>query len=113
MENGYTENFVDFRDRERVLLVEILNAWNNNGLPLNFWDDGVKPAFNANSGYVFLVNSEYQTAMMNGDKLELWHSLPYSGQEGFIDDLLEIDPETLNSEDVEYLQQYAEKVNHD
>lgn len=104
----YTENLADFGHRERVELVELLNAWNTNGLPDGFDCEGVRPAFNANSGNVFLVNAEYQTAMMNGDTLDLWHFLPYSGQEGFLSDLLdELEPESLNAEDLEYLQQYA------
>jgi hypothetical protein len=46
--------------------------------------------------------------MLNGDTLELWHFLPYSGQEGFLSDLLdECDPASLNAEDLEYLQNYA------
>ena len=105
---AYTENLADFGHRERVELVRLLDAWNNNGLPEGFDCEGVRPAFNANSGNVFLVNAEYQTAMLSGDALELWHFLPYSGQEGFLSDLLdELEPESLNAEDLEYLQQYA------
>lgn len=105
---AYTENLADFGHRERVLLAELLNAWNANGLPDGFDCEEVRPAFNANSGNVFLVNAEYQTAMMNGDTLDLWHFLPYSGQEGFLCDLLEeLEPDSLNSEDLEYLQNYA------
>lgn len=105
---AYTENLADFGQRERFLLAELLNAWNANGLPDGFDCEQVRPAFNANSGNVFLVNAEYQTAMMNGDTLELWHFLPYSGQEGFLSDLLdELEPDSLNAEDLEYLQQYA------
>lgn len=104
----YTENLADFGYRERVLLADLLNCWNANGLPDGFDCEQVRPAFNANSGHVFLVNADYQTAMLNGDTLELWHFLPYSGQEGFLSDLLdECDPASLNSEDLEYLQTYA------
>lgn len=38
-------------------------------------------------GYVFLTNSEYQVCMMNGDKLEEWHSCPECGAEGFAEDI--------------------------
>lgn len=103
----YTEDLADFGQRERFLLAELLNAWNANGLPEGFDCGQVRPAFNANSGNVFLVNAEYQTAMMNGDTLDLWHFLPYGGEEGFLCDLIELDPETLNAEDIEYIQQYA------
>jgi len=107
MESYYTEDLSKFGYRERVELEKILHAWNEHGLPENFWDSEVKPAFNMNSGYVFLVNAEYQVAMLNGDSLEIWHTTPYNGHEGFIEDLIELDPDTLNSEDLEYIQQYA------
>lgn len=64
----------------------MLSAWNDQGLPKGFYNEEVKPMFNRNSGYVFLVNSEYQTAMMNGDKLEIWHNCPNCGHEGFSED---------------------------
>jgi hypothetical protein len=104
----YTENLADFGYREIKELNRIFTAWLDKGLPDGFELDQVRPAFNANSGNVFLVNADYQTAMLNGDTLELWHFLPYSGQEGFLSDLLdECDPASLNAEDLEYLQTYA------
>jgi hypothetical protein len=106
----YTEDFTEFGSRERQELIDILNAWQNYGLPDDFFPDGVKPAFNKNSGYVFLVNSEYQVCMLIGGKLELWHTLPYSGQEGFLEDLRKIDQETLNQEDIDYLEQFKSEV---
>jgi hypothetical protein len=66
----YTEDFADFGARERGMVRDILDAWNKQGLPEDFNDDGVRPAFNLNSGNVFLVNSDYQVAMMNGENLE-------------------------------------------
>lgn len=105
---AYTENLADFGYREIQEMHRIFTAWLDKGLPDGFDLEQVRPAFNANSGNVFLVNAEYQTAMLNGDTLELWHFLPYSGQEGFLCDLLEeLEPESLNSEDLEYLQNYA------
>ena len=55
------------------------------------------------SGYVFLVNSEFQVAMMNGDKLESFYTTPYEGHEGFKDELQELDRESLHPDDLEYL----------
>ena len=92
MQNVYTENLNDIIsfDRERALAIELLQALGEQGLPSDFYDEGVKIAMNRNSGYVFLVNDEYQCAMMNGDKLESFYSSPYDGHEGFLDELLEI-----------------------
>jgi len=81
----------------------ILNAWVENGLPDDFDNEGVRAAFNRNSGYVFLTNDEYQVAMMNGDYLESFYSTPYKGCEGFLDDLLENDPSEYHHQDCEYI----------
>jgi hypothetical protein len=81
-----TTDLADFGSRERWLLVELLTAWDKQGLPENFYDDEVRAMMNRNSGNVFLTNSEFQTAMMNGDKLEIWHSCPNCGHEGFYED---------------------------
>jgi len=43
--------------------------------------------FNTYSGYVFLTNSEYQVAFMNGNNLEIWYNCPYCGHEGFKEDM--------------------------
>ena len=69
--NGYTENLADFGYREQDEAKDIFEAWKLNGLPKDFDNDGVKLAFNMNSGYVFLTNAEYQVAMC-GDNKELY-----------------------------------------
>jgi len=102
---SYTENLADFGARERHMAAELLA----HKLPDNFSDSGVRVAFNMDSGYVFLVNDDYQCAMMNGGSLEIFHSTPYAGHEGFLSDLLdEYSPDDLNSEDTDYLRQAAE-----
>jgi hypothetical protein len=101
----YTEDLADFGARERKMAAELLAQ----PLPEAFHDDGVKIAMNRNSGYVFLVNSDYQCAMMNGDRLEIFHSTPYEGHEGFLSDLLDkYSPDDLHAEDVRYLRDAAE-----
>lgn len=86
MENITTTDLADFGSREIALLVEILNAWLDQGLPEEFLDEEVRPMFNKNSGEVFLTNSEYQVAMMADDKLEEWFHCPNCGHEGFKED---------------------------
>lgn len=107
--DSYTENLADFGARERHMLQELLAAWNSQGLPLDFEDNGVKPAMNRNSGFVFLVNEECQTAMMNGDRLESFYSTPYEGHEGFFDELLE-EYADMHHEDQQYMRQLAETL---
>ena len=84
-----TANLSDFGHRELEMLEELLRAMREQGLPDDFCDDGVIPMMNRNSGFVFLTNSEFQTAMMNGDKLESFYFLAYAGNEGFASELYE------------------------
>lgn len=81
-----TTNLADFGSWERNLLIDLLIAWKEQGLPKDFYQDEVIPMMNRNSGCVFLTNSEFQHAMMNGDKLEMWHNCPNCGHEGFAED---------------------------
>jgi hypothetical protein len=111
-DNTYTEDLSRFGFREIKMLSEILNAWVKDGLPDDFSNDEVKPAMNMNSGNVFLVNSDYQVAMMNGDKLESFYSTPYDGHEGFYDELIE-QYSDMNSEDQEYMRSIAESLGKD
>lgn len=105
MQNYYTENLADFGSRERHMAAELLAA----SLPHNFYNGGVRVAFNALSGYVFLVNDDYQVAMMNGDTLQVFHTTPYHGFEGFIEDLIaEYNPDDMNAEDANYIVEQAE-----
>ena len=97
-----TENLAEFGARERALLIELLKAWQDQGLPSDFYEDEVRPMMNKHSGNVFLTNSEYQVAMMNGDNLESFYITPYSGVEGFIEELLEQFAD-LHPEDQEYV----------
>ena len=109
-QNYYTEDLGDIMQcqQERCEVAAILNYWNECGLPETFDSTGAKFAFNRNSGNVFLVNEDYQCAMMNGDKLESFYSTPYDGLEGFISDLLADNvPEDINAEDAEYILQMA------
>lgn len=62
----------------------------------------VKVGFNANSGNVFLIDEDYNVIMPNKGKLDLFITTPYSGEEGFYDDLMDIYDE-LDEEDQEYL----------
>jgi hypothetical protein len=81
-----TTDLSNFGLREREILVELLSAWNNHGLPDDFCDDKVVPMMNANSGNVFLTNSEFEVAMLNDGKLESWYYCGNCGHEGFAED---------------------------
>jgi hypothetical protein len=96
MKNITTTDFSKFGYRERKLAEVLLTAWNKNGLPEDFYNEEVTIMFNTHSGNVFLTNSEYQVAMMNGDKLESFYTDFETGEEGFKDELSEEAKERLN-----------------
>ena len=105
--NVYTEDFADIMScsRERALVIEILQLWNRDGLPESFYEDEVKFAFNRNSGYVFLVNSEYQCLMVTDEgNLEEFYTSPYDGHEGFLSDLIEECDDDWHEDDIEWLE---------
>lgn len=111
------ENSRDLSDlgaRERMELVALLTAWNENGLPDGFDDSGVTFEFNPNSGYVFLVNDEYQTAMESDGKLYVFHSTPYSGLEGSIEDIMaDNDPDSMEQDDIDYVVSWVQNYGAD
>ena len=82
-----TTDLSEFGWRERKMAAEILTASCEQGLPEDFEDDAITIMMNRNSGNVFLTNSEFQVAMMNGEKLESFYSCPQCGHEGFKEDM--------------------------
>ena len=111
--NGYTEKLEDFGYREQDEAKDIFEAWKKNGLPKDFENDGIKLAFNMNSGYVFLTNNEYQVAMC-GDNHELYsfYTSPYEGFEGSFEDLIK-EYKNMNEEDQEWLKDIAKNINRE
>ena len=111
----YTEDLADFGYREQEEAKNLFQAWRESGLPVDFWNNGVKIGFNMNSGYVFLTNSDYQVAMCTTneqDQLELYsfYTSPYEGKEGSFEELLE-EYKEMHPEDQEWFQQIAENTN--
>ena len=87
MNETITTDFSKFGAREREMAEELLRAWRMQGLPTDFEENEVAIMFNMNSGNVFLTNSEFQVAMMAGDKLESFYSCPECGHEGFREEM--------------------------
>ena len=82
-----TTDLSKFGRIELDMIIELLQAWKEQDLPDDFDDDGITIMFNTHSGCVFLTNTEYQVAMMNGEKLERWYNCPNCGHEGFKEDM--------------------------
>jgi len=115
LQKTYTEDLADFGYREQRAAQDLFEAWKSNGLPVDFWDNGVKIGFNMNSGYVFLTNSDYQVAMCTKNehgKLELYtfYTSPYQGKEGSFEELLE-EYKDMHPEDQEWFQEIADNIN--
>ena len=87
MRNGTTTNLADFGYREIKMTRDLLDAMIEEGLPENFYFEGVTPMFNRNSGFVFLTNDDFQVAMLKDGKLEMYYTCPECGEEGFREDL--------------------------
>lgn len=85
MEN--TRDLMDFGIRELRLaarLLAVLKTAQDRTMRLG---DTITPEFNPDSGYVFLIDSDFNVAMLNGDTLEDWLMCPQCGIEGFISEL--------------------------
>ena len=79
-----TQDLSKFGYRELDMAADLLKALANS--PPDFLEDGITLEFNPNSGSVFIYDNEFNTAMMNGDKLEQWFYCHECGAEGFKED---------------------------
>jgi hypothetical protein len=90
-----TTDLADFGWRELKVAAELLTALIDQGAPDDFESERILIMMNRNSGYVFLTNSEFQVAMMNGGCLETWYTDFEDGSEGFKEGLPELSLQRL------------------
>lgn len=100
-----TRDLMKFGYRELALAGELLSALKTDKDNTRFLSHGVAVEFNPNSGNVFLVDEDYNVAMMNGEMLEDFFSCPICGHEGFLEDMKH---GKGNKECQEYLKQIKE-----
>jgi hypothetical protein len=81
-----TNDLSRFGFRELKMAAELLTAYTTGGKP-DFLGDGVAVWMNSLSGNVFLSDEDFNVGMMNGDKLEQFHSCPNCGHEGFAENI--------------------------
>jgi len=96
--------------REIGMLAQLLEAWSDQNLSTlaKKYFEGLEDwGFNSKTGFVFLVDQDYNVLMFNESigKLDLFLSTPYEGQEGFIEDLLN-EYEYLDNQDKKFVKQY-------
>lgn len=100
-----TQNLADFGQVEREeagLLLSTLGTSRDH--TKHFGDRGVSVEFNPMSGYVFLVDEDYNVAIMNDDILEDFHTCPNCGGEGVASEFREDNTD-------ECCQEYADELN--
>ena len=86
--NENTRDLSKFGHREREMAGDLLKALGNKNDKTKFFgNEGIAVEFNPNSGNVFLVDEDYNVAMMNGEDLEDFYSCPNCGHEGFLEDM--------------------------
>jgi len=78
-----TQDLSEFGFIERQEAGRLLGALGTHHDKTDNMGDGVKVEFNPMSGNVFLVDEDYNVAMMNGHDLETFYSCPQCGNEGF------------------------------
>jgi len=103
--NENTQDLSKFGYRELDLAGDLLKALKTDKDKTRFLGEGIVVEFNPNSGNVFLVDSDYNVAMMNGDNLEDFFTCPYCGHEGFLEDMKHT---PKDKECKEYLKQIKE-----
>lgn len=84
-----TRDLSEFGNIERDEAGTLLQTLNGSRDMTKFLGDGVAVEFNPMSGNVFLVDEDYNVAMMNGHNLEDFHNCPNCGAESFASEFRE------------------------
>lgn len=82
-----TRDLMDFGIKELRLAAKLLSVFKTAQDRTMRLGDKVTPEFNPDSGYVFLIDSNFNIAMLNGEELEDWLRCPQCECEGFVSDL--------------------------
>ena len=108
-----TSDFEKFGRIEIDVVIDLLSAYKDDrisDLAREYFDfRTMRPAFNTNSGYVFLTDDDYNVLMENNGELDLFLFTPYDGHEGFYDELI-VDIKDYHPEDQEYLNEIGKSL---
>ena len=98
-----TSDLNKFGRAEKRMMVDLFVLYRDNKiskLANDYFDFGtMKPAFNMNSGYVFLTDDDYNVVMENNGELDLFITTPYDGVEGLIEQVGYFGPELVTNGD--------------
>jgi len=99
-----TKDISQFGIREREIARELLSVYGTDKDLTTHLGDGVEVWFNKNSGYVFLSDEDYHTAMLNDNgELEDFLNCPNCGHE-------DLASEFVNSSSDECCKEYAQDM---
>jgi hypothetical protein len=84
-----TRDLSEFGHQERIIAGELLSTLNTNKDKTKFLGSNVSVEFNTYSGCVFLVDEDFNVAMMNDEFLEDFHTCPECGGEEVSSDFRE------------------------
>lgn len=98
-----TSDLARFGYRELAMAATLLKEYAQH--PPEWLGENVRVWMNTHSGNVFLSDEDFNVGMMNGEKLEQFHSCPECGHEGFLE---EMEHNPKNDECQEYLKQIKE-----
>jgi hypothetical protein len=110
-ESYYENDLSHLGNKELKDLAKLLTFWSENKITHNAHNNMGKIekfGFNGNSGYVFLIDDNYNTFMDNGSHLDIWLSCPYGGDEGFPEEFNGNHEDDYNQDDVDYLKNFGE-----
>lgn len=104
-------NLSNFGNRELLLTSQILKLYADGDLTrlaFDFFGSLQSVEFNSSSGYVYLVDEDYNCLAFNPEveELDLWITLPF-GSEGFLNDLI-AEADKLCEEDQDSLSNYLD-----
>lgn len=103
--------------RELDMVREVLNAWLDDGLPDDFYDDfeDLILDFDYYRNGAYITNTVGQIAMLNGDKLESYYTTPNQGVKGFLEDLIKSveSGEIDDYEDIKYVLEICDNAYDD
>lgn len=104
-ENIVTMDLSEFNEKQLRLASKLLLLLAERDYLDSFNEEKVHLMLNKNSGNVFLTNEDCDVMMFNDNtqKLEMWHTLPYSGEEGFKEYFDNIDLNKYHKEDRYYI----------
>ncbi len=111
MTESYTKGDLSkLGNREKFMLGELLVLLGKNRLSRNANNYGgviTSFDFNRKSGNVFLIDEDYNAFMKNGNSLDIFINLPFSGEEGFPDEFNGRNVSEFEEDDIDFLKSFG------